>query len=225
MMTRSLFAFALLLLGSTLPACAPEKSDAAPDTTRTAIAPGGAPYAYDRIRLDTTRAPGTSIDSTFPKPEQLRRFRAGLDEPSGLVGGASSRDALVRDFVTALAAGDRQALGRLTLSRAEFAYLYYPASRDARMTNGLPPTLRWDLLTLNSEKGIGRALDRMGRKPMRLGGINCSGAPVTMGAVRQQDGCTVQLTLADSSVFTGRLFGSIIEYRGRFKFVGYSNDM
>ena len=127
--------------------------------------------------------------------------------------------------MTALAAGDRLALGRLTLSRAEFAYLYYPASRDARMTNGLPPTLRWDLLTLNSEKGIARALDRIGRKPMRLGSVNCTDTPVTMGAIRQHDGCTVQLTLADSSAFAGRLFGSIIEHRGRFKFVGYSNDM
>lgn len=223
MTTRTLLAFALL--GSTLSACATEKPDAAPDSARAAIAPGGAPYAYDRIPLDTTRAPGTVIDSTFPMPELMRRFRAGLAKPSGLIGGAPSRDALVRDFVAALAAGDTEALGRLTLSRAEFAYIYYPETRDAQVPNGLPPTLRWDLMTLNSEKGIARALDRLGRKPIRLDALDCPAAAVASGAIRQHDGCTVRLTVADSSTFAGRLFGSIVEHRGRFKFAGYSNDM
>ncbi|HYW51413.1 MAG TPA: hypothetical protein VE861_12455, partial [Gemmatimonadaceae bacterium] len=60
---------------------------------------------------------------------------------------------------------------------------------------------------------------------MRLQSLDCPMPPVTSGAVSMHDGCTVRLTLADSSTFAGRLFGSIIEHRGRFKFVGYSNDM
>ncbi len=158
-------------------------------------------------------------------PEMIRRFRAGLPDPKGLVGGADSRRALATQFVAALAAGNRTTLGELTLSRAEFAYLYYPNSRDAGMTNGMPPTLRWDLMTLSSEKGIARAIDRIGGKPLTLQALDCPNPPATTGTITMHDGCTVRIGLVDGTTFNGRLFGSIIEHAGRFKFAGYNNDM
>ena len=200
--------------------------DAPPrDSTSVALTPEGVPYAYDRKSLDTTRAPGTVIDSVFPMPEMIRRFRVGLPEPRGLIGGAESRQLLATQFVAALAARDRTALGRLTLSRAEFAYLYYPNSRDAAMANGMPPTLRWDVMTLASEKGVARALDRIGGKPLTLQALDCPTPPVTTGTITLHDDCTLRIARTDGSTFSGRLFGSIVEHAGRFKFAGYNNDM
>ncbi|MBC7844292.1 MAG: hypothetical protein H7099_18415 [Gemmatimonadaceae bacterium] len=158
-------------------------------------------------------------------PEMLRRFRAGLPEPAGLAQGAASREELVNRFVAALASADRAALVRLNMTRAEFAYLYFPNSRDAAMPNGMPPSLRWDLISLNSEKGINRAIDRVGNRRLTLESLDCRKPPLNTGALTMYDGCTVRLLLPDGKSFDGPLFGSIMSYGGRFKFVGYANDM
>ncbi len=217
--------FATFLCVLACAACRSNDETAARDSSATARTAEGVPYAYERVPLDTTRPPGTVVDSVFPMPEMIRRFRAGLPDPKGLVGGADSRTALAAQFVAALATSDRAALGRLTLSRAEFAYLYYPNSRDAGMTNGMPPTLRWDLMTLSSEKGIARAIERIGGKPLTLQSLDCPNPPATTGTITMHDGCEVRIGQVDGSTFNGRLFGSIVEHAGRFKFAGYNNDM
>ncbi len=217
--------FATFLCVLAFAACRSGGDAATRDSSAIARTAEGVPYAYDRVPLDTTRPQGIVVDSVFPMPEMIRRFRAGLLDPRGLIGGADSRTALVTEFVAALASADRASLGRLTLSRAEFAYLYYPNSRDAGMTNGMPPTLRWDLMTLSSEKGIARAIERIGGKPLTLQSLDCPNPPVTTGTITMHDGCQVRIGQSDGSIFKGRLFGSIIEHAGRFKFAGYNNDM
>ncbi len=217
--------FAALLCVVAGTACGSTDAASHSDSSALARTPEGAPYAYERVPLDTTRLPGAVVDSIFPMPEMIRRFRLNLPDPRGLVGGADSRQSLAMRFVAALATADRATLGQLTLSRAEFAYLYYPNSRDAGMTNGMPPTLRWDLMTLSSEKGIGRAIDRIGGKPLTLQSLDCPNPPTTSGTIAMHDDCTVRIGRADGTTFTGRLFGSIIEHAGRFKFAGYNNDM
>ena len=194
-------------------------------TDTAAVPAGGVSYAYDRVPLDTTRRSDAVIDSVFPMPEMLRRFRDGLPALTALDGGASSRQDLALQFVAALSARDTRTLGRLTLSRAEFAWLYFPNTPDALMPNCLSPQLRWTQITLNSEKGISRALERVGGSPLTLAALDCPNPPVTTGAIALHDACTVALNKTDGTSFRGRLFGPIIESGGRFKFVGYSNDM
>ena len=203
-----------------------ERSAEAPAGSATsAKTPEGAPYAYERLPLDTSRAPGTIVDSVFPMPEMITRFRAGLPEVRALAGGEISPESLAAKFVLALAEGDSRTLSLLALSRAEFAYLYFPYAADAQRDGGLSPALRWDGILRNSEKGISRALDRIGRKPLKFDALQCQTPPSRLGPMTQQDGCTVRLTLADGTAFSGRLFGSIVGIGGRYKFVGYANDM
>ncbi len=185
----------------------------------------GTAYAYKRIDLDTMRITNQNIDSAFQIADAVRRFRQDLPEPAGLVDGAPSRQALAEAFVAALSAKDTKTLGQLAMSRAEFAYLYYPMSSDAMAPNGMPPTLRWDLLTLTSEKGIGRALERLGGRALTLVSLDCPNPPATIGALTQHDSCTIQIARADGSIFNGVLFGSILELDSHFKFIGYANDM
>jgi hypothetical protein len=222
MMRQLLLPVSLAAFG--LSACAPSEPRATADSAVIAQTAEGAPFAYERIPLDTSREPGTIIDSVFPMPEMMRRFRAGLPEVTALVDAPTSRQALVEQFVAALAARDVAALGRLTLSRAEFAWLYYPVTSDFTQPNGLPPTLRWTQLTLASEKGIGRALDRMG-PGLSLQRLDCPNPPVTMGPATLHVDCTVRISKADGSLYSGQLFGPILEYAGHFKFTGYTNRM
>jgi hypothetical protein len=223
----SLRTLAVLCLSSALASCNGSKPSGAADSAAAAVArdTNGVPFAYERVSLDTSRTPGTIIDSVFPMPEMIARFRTGLPQLAAMQGGELSRQALVSRFVAALAASDKTALGQLAISRAEFAYLYFPNSSDAAMPNGLPPQRRWDQINLRSEKGIGRALTRLGGKPLTLDSFDCPNPPVTTGLMTLHDGCTVRLHRADGEKFAGPLFGSILEYAGRFKFVGYANDM
>src|SRR5262245_7724799 len=77
---------------------------------------------------DTAVATGY-VDSILPIPEQVRRFTENLAPVSQLAGGTKSRDALVTQFAKAVERADTTALRRMVLSRAEFAYLYYPFSQ------------------------------------------------------------------------------------------------
>lgn len=218
-----LFTAALTVLAGCAPSDGASRDSAA--SSAAAVTPGGSPYAYERLPLDTTRIPGATIDSVFPMPEMIRRFRVGLPELSALNGGESSRQALVTAFTAALAAQDARALGTMALSRAEFASLYFPNTPDATRAMGLPPQRKWDQIVLNSEKGIGRALSRLGGTPLTLQSLDCPNPPITSGPMKLHEGCLVHLRRGDGTAFDGRIFGSIIEYGGRFKFVGYSNDM
>ena len=167
--------------------------------------------------------PALPVDSYLPPAESLRRFRAGLSAVTALAGGAPSRDALVRAFVRAVETRDTRAVNRLIVSRAEFAYVYYPTSPFRTPPYELDPQMAWFQLRTQSEKGISRLLDRFGGRPLGVVGYDCPSPPLRQGENRVWEGCTVR-RVADGAAATGRLFGSILERGGRFKFLGYGND-
>jgi hypothetical protein len=221
--TRCTFTFGVALLAGCQPSAEGPRTDSgAAAMARTET---GAPYAYERVALDTTRPPGTIIDSVFPMPEMIRRFRIGVPEVQSLTGGAESPRALVDRFVEALATKNTRALGAMTLSRAEFAWIYLPAVTDSSDSRAMPPALRWDNLLLPSEKGIARALDRIGGKALRVNALTCPSPATRRQAVVLHERCVVDLSSTDGAAFRGRLFSAIVEYHGQFKFLGYSNDM
>ena len=169
-------------------------------------------------------APGT-VDSTFTPQENMRRFREGLAEPRALEGGAESREALVRGFVDALARRDTAALIRMHMTRAEFAYLYYPHTSLAGADGYLEPKTVWFLLRLESEKGLNRLMQRLGGKGARFGGLRCEDAPRAEGPNRLWEECLLELRDRPADLRARRLFGTIVEREGRFKFVSYKTDM
>ena len=78
-----------------LAACSSGKPATSADSATAAAATNGVAYAYNRLPLDTAHAAGTIIDSVFPMPEMIRRFRDGLPELTSLRDGPTSRQALV----------------------------------------------------------------------------------------------------------------------------------
>jgi hypothetical protein len=164
------------------------------------------------------------VDSIFPLEEALRRFRANLPEVTALEGGAPSRNELVAAFIAALRTRDTAALRMLVVSRAEFAWLYYPTSVFSRDPYYQMPQLTWSLNLVDSEKGIARALERFGGDQLHPSGYRCPDIPRMDGAFRFWDGCQVRVQ-SRGEVRDLRLFGSIAEYGGRFKFYSYANDL
>jgi hypothetical protein len=172
-------------------------------------------------------ARATHVDSLVSREEELALFREGLLDPPGgaFRGGAASRDELVRRFVGALEHRDTAALRELLLTRAEFAYLYYPTNPEARPPYDLSPGLMWFLLDGNSRKGFARALDERGGRPLRYVGYACEGGPGRQAANTVWASCVVRRLQAPGDTVAERLFGPIVERGGRFKFVSYANKL
>jgi hypothetical protein len=166
------------------------------------------------------------VDSALAPEETLRRFRVGLDSVARLDGGsAPSRDALVDRFIAAVAIRDTAALRRMSLSRAEFAYLYYPSTQYLRPPYATAPDILWQLMTARSGSGMRRLVARVGGTPIHLASYECEPKPRIEGDNRLFERCSLRYRRAASdSVEQRRLFGSIIARGGRYKFVSYAND-
>lgn len=165
------------------------------------------------------------VDSVFPVEKELRRFRAALpDSTAALSGDASSRDDLVERFIAALEVGDRNALATLTITPAEFAWLYYPHSRFSSPPYELSPALVWFQLANYGSRGLNRAIERYGGRPLDVSGYACDAAE-EQGPNRVWSACTVRLGSAAGDTGSVSLFGAILERDGSFKFVSYGNRL
>lgn len=182
--------------------------------------------AVARARQDSiNRAqPGYVVDSILPVEEQLRRFRAGLPDTLRMFeGGASSRDALVWAFARNLEAADTGALVRLTISRAEFAWLVYPDSPLSAPPYRQAPDVAWMRHGAASSAGLGRLIDRLGGSRLGLKSWGCLEGPINEGANTVWRDCAVRFEKAGAGEQTLRLFSSIIGRNGRFKILSYAN--
>jgi hypothetical protein len=186
-----------------------------------------APEAREQAAADSTpwRQPGDVIDSILPMEEHLRRFREGVPEVTALSGGATSRDALVAQFIRAVETRDTAFVQSAILSRAEFGWLYAPHHKYAKPPYELPTALFWFQLQQSSEKGIGRVLERLGGRDLKFESYTCdANAAEPVGAGTVHSNCVVRYTRPDVGPDTAPLFGGIYELNGRFKFLSYAND-
>ncbi len=168
----------------------------------------------------------TVVDSVLPVGEALRRFRADIPlAPSGLSGGATTRDELVKSFVRALQQADTTSLGRMLITRAEYAYLYYPTSRASRPPYEEAPDLNYLRSREHSGKGIRRALVLLGDRPARYGGYSCSSRTRKEGNNILWGPCFVEADTGAGAPVDLSLFGTIIEREGHFKFLSYANQL
>ena len=166
------------------------------------------------------------VDSILPVEEEIRRFKvAHHTVPAGELANASaSREALIARFIAALERSDTAALHALSLSDAEFIDLYYPTSIYSHPPYRQSPEITYLLLRQHGHKGLRRVVERFGGSPVGFQGYNCGAEPRSEGRNRFWDGCTVGSSRREEPV-PARLFGSIIERDGRFKFVTYANDL
>jgi len=183
------------------------------------------PAQAGNARPDTSGAQSAGVvDSILPAGEALRRFQSGLSRVSGLGGSAPSRDALVERFVRALETGDTAALGRLHVSKAEYAFVYFPTSAYTRKPYELPPDIAWMLSEQNSAKGFTRISRRLGGKKLDVRGYECAPA-VTEGENRFWRSCHVSyVDPATGHPVTKKLFGAIMQHGRGYKFLSYAND-
>ena len=167
--------------------------------------------------------PGYIVDSILPIEEQLRRFRVGLTVARDFNGGARSREELVGSFMRNLETADTAALVRLTVSRAEFAYLVYPESPLSAPPYAQAPDLVWMRHVAASSTGLNRLLDRLPGTRLWLRSLSCSEPPISEGANRIWRDCMVRFAPQGGVMQTMQLFSSVIERQGQYKILSYAN--
>lgn len=186
--------------------------------------------ACDRAATPDTAASQTPragvVDSALPIDTLLHRFRATLpDTPTTLTGGLPSAEGLTRALLRALETQDTATVQRLVLSPSEFAWLYYPHTRFTRPPYELGPELLWLQLGMASEKGAVRLIRRYGGTPLRFESLTCPDSATGEGPNRVLTGCRVRFAAADSAARELRLFGSLLQRDGLYKFVSYANEL
>jgi hypothetical protein len=184
------------------------------------------------VLVGCNRAPA-SEPAELPSDTMTTAMRVALDRfrttVSGTIsdtitGAAASRDELIERFAAAVQRADTTALIRMTMNRAEFAYLYYPHSIYTHPPYQQDPQTAWLLSKANAEKGLTRILQRFGGKPLVVSAYECAAEPEREGPNRYWSGCTLTAR-AEGAPPVMRWFGSIWERDGRFKFVSYANDL
>ncbi len=175
--------------------------------------------------LTPWRRPGDRVDSIRPMAELLERFRGSEPAPLRLTGGSTSRTALARRFLVAVATGDSVELSTMRVSRSEFAWLVFPRHRYATPPYELDPEIYWLQLEARSRAGLERALERLGGRSLRFVGMECRLDTLQgrSSEVMFWSPCRVRYT-DGSNGDTRRLFGTIVEHAGRVKFLSYANE-
>jgi hypothetical protein len=169
--------------------------------------------------------PGASVvDSVVPRDTALARFRQGLQPPTGFSNGANSRDELIRRFVAALEHSDTAGLRAMVMTRAEFAWLYYPWVPESRPPYDLAPGLMWFMVEGASARGLSAVLTERGGHPLGFVDYRCEGER-QYGANTVWGPCTIRRLEAPGDTAVERLFGPLVEHAGRFKFVSMANKL
>ena len=176
------------------------------------------------VAADTAATPAVHVDSIFTTEEEQRRFRADLPAVERLAGGADSREALVTAYVSAVEQADTAALDALLMTRAEFAYLYFPTSPYTAAPYKTPPWLLWLQIEEASIKGRARALQRLSGHSLGYDGHTCERS-IAQGENRIWEGCRVSIEIAPGDRRSLRLFGAIIEHNGAFKVMSWASDL
>jgi len=165
------------------------------------------------------------IDSILPIEEEVRRFRATLDEHPDALGDAfDDAESLVRAFIDAIERED-PAAESLRLTRAEFAYLYYPFTRYTARPYELAPGLLWFQFENYGGRGISRAMQRYGGSPIRYVGHRCDDDPTVEDDNRIHTGCVIDRIRDDGEREAIPMLGPILERDGRFKFLSFASGL
>jgi hypothetical protein len=175
---------------------------------------------------DPRNAPGYIVDSIFPMDQMLRRFRVGLGPaPERLEHGLSGKLELARSIMSAAAVSDTVTLRRLQLTKAEFAWLYFPFSDFARDPYELPPEVSWMQIAAQSDAGLTKLMRLITNTQATVDSIVCSPTPKAQEQNRLWEDCITWWKDQEGRESHYRVFGTIIERGGTMKLVSYANRL
>lgn len=174
-------------------------------------------------KSESASAQPTVVDSALPRGVELARFRADLGpEVTELSHGFGTRDSLMDAFLKRLAARDTARLAELGLTKAEFAWIYYPSSPIGKPPYDLSPALMYFQFDGNNRKGFVHLLEERGGKDLKVVGYTCA-APEKQEKNTVFAQCMVKRLQSPGDTLSELLFGGIIEHNGKYKLLNFAN--
>jgi hypothetical protein len=111
-----------------------------------------------------------------------------------------------------------------TSGDAIFVDLIYPTSPNTHPPYRQSPSFVWMQISGQSASGLTRVIQRRAQQRLTYAGHACDPKAEVQGPNRLWLKCSVRLVSPAGDTTTQRLFGTIVERGGRFKFVSYANQ-
>lgn len=144
--------------------------------------------------------------------------------PAPVTGAQPSVDALGREVLAALAAGDRGRLNALALSETEFRVRIWPALPAARPERNLPFAYVWGDLRQKSDQRLGQTLAAHVGHRYVLTSVRFASPTTDFGAYRVHRDTVLVVERADGRRHDLSVLGSMVELDGRWKVFSYNVD-
>lgn len=135
-----------------------------------------------------------------------------------------SPEAVARAVITGMAAGDFGGLKHLAITEAEFRDLVWPRLPASRPERNLPLEYVWNDLAAKSDANLRARLGGWQDRGFSLVSLSFKGGTEDYGTFKVHRETVLILKDREAREQTGRLFGSILEYKGRFKVFSYVVD-
>lgn len=149
---------------------------------------------------------------------------ASRPRPTPLANTRPSPEALARDVMRAMHAGDLPRLRDLALTREEFRVHVWPHLPASRPDRNVPFEFAWNMLQQTSEGYLQQTMGRLEQELPAVGQVQFAGEATDYGDVSVHRQTELILTGADGTQRTIRLFGSMIEQDDRWKVFSYVAD-
>ena len=135
-----------------------------------------------------------------------------------------SPEAVARAVVKGLAERNLEALRALAVTETEFRDLVWPRLPASRPERNLPLDYVWRDLSTKSDLNLRARLGGWEDRGFVLVSVDFKGGADDYGTYRVHRETVLVLRDRDGREETGRLFGSLIEHKGRFKVFSYVVD-
>ena len=123
-----------------------------------------------------------------------------------------------------MAANNLAGLKNLAVSEAEFRDLVWPRLPASRPERNLPFEYVWNDLAAKSDANLRARLGGWQDRGFSVVSLSFKGGTEDYGTFKVHRETILILKDRDAREQTGRLFGSILEYKGRFKVFSYVVD-
>lgn len=123
-----------------------------------------------------------------------------------------------------MAEGNLDALRSLAVTEPEFRDLVWPRLPASRPERNLPIEYVWNDLAAKSDANLRARLGGWQDRGFALVSLSFRGGTEDYGTFKVHRETILILRDRDAHEQTGRLFGSILEYKGRFKIFSYVVD-
>lgn len=141
-----------------------------------------------------------------------------------LAGSQATPEAVAREALERVAAGDREALLSISLSETEFREVVYPELPASRPERNTSADFVWRGLNQKSRNSLAFTLDRYAGQRLELVAVDFLGETTDYGSYRIHRQTALTVRRPDGAKTVVRLFGSMIERAGRYRIFSFVTD-